>query len=894
MSMDRRETARMLTSYSRRALETWAKARGLDPQRFRGPQLQGELARVLLAPASLKTALAGATTDEQTILARLKLEGGVLLAEELKAQLLIDGVKEPDAAFTALMSRGLIFFDRSFDGYGRWELWGGTQQPFSPSLWLPDEVAELVTIPDDLGHRPLESAAAPPQIREAAYATLRRDIYLLLQALRENPIKLLKSGDVSKRDSERLLKILPTTGAGENDPTAKARAGGAWFSFLWLLIQRAGLVAEEPGKMTASEAGLQFLGQSEAQQAHLLLRAWVNLLEWDEFRRVPSLAFEAAGFGDFPSPPQLVMARAALMELLMRQRPYPGWYSITSLLASMYRFRVAFLIPRSDMMTFFPWQVNRTRGERHYRGFHARGSSPPRHFHKDKDWELVEGAYLRTLLEEPLLWLGIIRLGYAGDQLVSFELTERGAAAVGLIEMPAPASSPSPREVAEGRGEGRALVVQPNFEVVVYPEIGGVPLLVELDRFAERVRMDRAALYRLTRADLCRGLQGGLTLAEITRTLELHNAGPLPQNVAYTLAEWEQLYQRIHVQRRVSLIEAADDAELRALRRLPELAKAREIAPRVLLVPADVLPRNLRLKPEVIDYTAPITNAIEFETTTRLRVLPGMLTPRLRHRLLQVADPVGEPGRSSKTASTASGPSPSAVDGEGWPKAGVRHQRDTSQFELSREKVVQAARWWPWEAMLAFLTGAARKKPGADLAVTLKGWAGGLPPAALTAVTILAAPSASWLDEVMLVPEVKPLILRRLSPTLALVSEENRARLDAALAAIGVTTGADVSLGDLLSAATRAEAEAGEVLLIGPPRKRRALIEQAIAEKRRVSIAMMPYTGKLTQSKMDPVRIEGEGAGAYLVARVEGLRYEQQYALNRIQGVRMLDEPTKS
>src|SRR5439155_16247730 len=128
-----------------------------------------------------------------------------------------------------------------------------------------------------------------------------------------------------------------------------------------------------------------------------------------------------------------------------------------------------------------------------------------------------------------------------------------------------------------------------------------------------------------------------------------------------------------------------------------------------------------------------------------LKVLPGALTPRLRHRLLQIADPV-EDGMT-KSGKAAGSP--------------AQGQPDSSQYELSREKVAQAARWWRWEAVLAFLTTAAKKKPGPDLAVTLKGWAGDLAPAALTAVTILAAPSANWLDDVLLVPEVKSLILRR-------------------------------------------------------------------------------------------------------------------------------------
>ena len=64
---------------------------------------------------------------------------------------------------------------------------------------------------------------------------------------------------------------------------------------------------EKKGSMTVSEAGRQFLSQSQAQQAHTLVRAWVNMIEWDEFRRVPTLEFDNSGFGDYPSPPQLVL-----------------------------------------------------------------------------------------------------------------------------------------------------------------------------------------------------------------------------------------------------------------------------------------------------------------------------------------------------------------------------------------------------------------------------------------------------------------------------------------------------------------------------------------------------------------------------------------------------------
>src|SRR5436190_16035866 len=112
-------------------------------------------------------------------------------------------------------------------------------------------------------------------------------------------------------------------------------------------------------------------------------------------------------------------------------------------------------MPLSYVMTYQPWGARGGKEDRRYRGFHERGRAPWRYFDKDKDWNEVEGAFLRTVLEEPLLWLGIVRLGYANGALVSFELTERGAAAVGLIE---PAAAPRREALKEGQTAQRALV----------------------------------------------------------------------------------------------------------------------------------------------------------------------------------------------------------------------------------------------------------------------------------------------------------------------------------------------------------------------------------------------------------------------------------------------------
>lgn len=850
-----RDVVRMLKAYSRRAVETWARARGIDPDRFPGAGLLEELAETLLTSAALRAAIAEISPDEQIALARTKQSKGQIWAEELKAQLLADGVAEPDAVLSQVMARGLLFYDRMIEGYGgKADLWGaGTPVQF-PHLWLPHEVSELVTIPRDLGRLPLvRETAPPPRVQEPSFGILQRDLYLILQEVHANPIKLLKSGAVGKRDSQRLLQILPAAAGEESDPTAKARAQGTWFEFLWLLVQRAGLTQAEESRLVLSDEGRRFLRLPESEQVRRLLTGWAHLPEWNEFLRVPTLTFDGA-FGDMPAPYQVVGARGTLLELLQRERPYPDWHTFPSLLASVQRYRVGFLIPQRTRVNYYPWQRGKKDEGTPYVGIYLKGVSPRRLLDKQRDWELVEGGFLRTVFEESLLWLGVVRLGYDGDRLTAFQLTERGAAALGLIETPAAEAAPvTPTE--------RTLVVQPNFEVVAYMEMTGVSLLVELDRFAERVRLDRAALYRLTRASLYRGLQDGLTLDEVLRILETRNGGPLPQNVAYSLAEWERLYQRIHVQRAVTLVEAGDDEELQALRALPELADAREVAPGILAVPSGVDLRAFRRKLQVFDYTAPIANALQFESATRFRALPGTLSPRLRHRLLQLAE--AEAGSDDR-------------------------------FTLSREKVGALARSWGWEAIHAFLAGAAREQPGPELAVTLKGWTGALARGTLAPATVLAAPDAAWLDELLRVPHLEKLIVRRLAPRLALVAEENRARLEEALAEMGIPS----ATGDgaaALTTAGKSDDEEGDLLLIGPPRKRRALIEQAIAMRRRLVIATMAWSGgKLDVVRVDPLRLEGEGAAATLYARIEGYRHEQYYPLNRIQGVRMLEEPIRS
>ena len=96
------------------------------------------------------------------------------------------------------------------------------------------------------------------------------------------------------------------------------------------------------------------------------------------------------------------------------------------------------------------------------------------------------------------------------------------------------------------------LVVQPNFEVIALAPVSEA-LLLHLDRFAERMRLEHIAQYRLTKASVTNAIQSGLQAETIQQILEQAAGGSIPQNVQYSLIEWERQARRIELWRGVTL-----------------------------------------------------------------------------------------------------------------------------------------------------------------------------------------------------------------------------------------------------------------------------------------------------------------------------------------------------
>lgn len=135
-------------------------------------------------------------------------------------------------------------------------------------------------------------------------------------------------------------------------------------------------------------------------------------------------------------------------------------------------------------------------------------------------------ASLRDWIVRRLHLLGLVDLGFRDGALAGIALSIKGAALLGEL----------PSLVAAGATS--TLVVNPDFELLLFPGADGEEAVHYLDRFARRTVSDRVYHFRLGEEELRRGLQSGLELAEVLAWLEERARAPLPRNVLWTMKEW--------------------------------------------------------------------------------------------------------------------------------------------------------------------------------------------------------------------------------------------------------------------------------------------------------------------------------------------------------------------
>ena len=546
------------------------------------PDLE-DLAQRLFHEPSLREALRGLSQPQWAILRELARCGGQAPNFDLRAYLIAAGLipgsgRAPDAqtslydlALGRLVGLGLVFWGR-MDMPGAREYASGAHEGL---LVVPPSVLALLAEPD-LGEP--ETSPVPWQTHAPHFGsaeTFQRDLYLYWNAVREQSagLALLANGQLPKaalRPLNAALTIKTELEGLKSEPEAGR------LSFLRLLAQALGLLEIRDETLQAVKASA-FFASSLAERTRRSFTAWLDGAFWNELLHLPGVTLHP--LPPSTAHPDVLRARRAALALLGEEAA-GSWVSRGALL-TLARLRQPHLLfsargrGQADRYTAAgnPFGVDfRLRG----------GWLSPR-----ESWLRVEGAFLAAMLEGPLFWLGAIDLDEAASgEPIAYHLSPVGRALLGQEDWPTALT-----ETEYGR-----VVIQPNFEALALPPVRE-SLLSFFDQLAERQSLDQVALYRLTRERWLSVLQQGQSAAQLIERLEGLAQTPLPQNLRYSLLEWERQAQRVRLHRGVALLEVQDVALLDAW--LADAAIAplilRRLAPKAALIDRQRLPLLYRL-----------------------------------------------------------------------------------------------------------------------------------------------------------------------------------------------------------------------------------------------------------------------------------------------------------
>ncbi len=188
-------------------------------------------------------------------------------------------------------------------------------------------------------------------------------------------------------------------------------------------------------------------------------------------------------------------------------------------------------------------------------------------------------AGMAEAAREPLLralnYAGLLDVGRCGDRTV-VRVAPLARVLLGEAEPPEP---------------GRLLIVNPDFEVVLFPEPGHLVLLHRLAAFCDRQKNEVTLHLRLSRQSVQRAVLRGLDAETIVATLRRHGRVPLSQNIEYSIRTWAASIHPAEIETLHVLVLPSSEL-LEAALRLPELAPlvARRLSPTALALSVAHLP----------------------------------------------------------------------------------------------------------------------------------------------------------------------------------------------------------------------------------------------------------------------------------------------------------------
>jgi hypothetical protein len=429
--------------------------------------------------------------------------------------------------------------------------------------FIPEDIRVHLPPPPSTAPWKPQNIAAPDRILEGSARTFQRDLYFYWSFARSNPIQLTAKGLVLKRhltalNDTMLVREAIGTGQAENDFPRMI--------FIRSLLAGLKVLNILPNRIDA-QPDPNFFSQKPIDRIKDCFNQYVNGKIYNELLTCPNAIPESAGEPRSTTPEPVIKARK---EVLKCMRTVVNWVRIDQLIHHIRQDHYEFLFKR-----FYRGEEHRTYYSYGYATHPYTPYTNPLHWDfsgitSDSDgWEKVESYFIRTIILQPLAWMGLVDLGFSRPNLTQpdmFCLTPVGAWLL---------AGGSPPEINLSGGR---VILQPNFQITAFDPISD-DVLLNLERFAERISAERAVELRLTQSSVYQGQMEGWDNLRIQDYLEQVTGVAVPENIKRTLKDWQLQHERITVYPRVSLLHAARSEDLDQLLEFQQIKNLLDIRP---------------------------------------------------------------------------------------------------------------------------------------------------------------------------------------------------------------------------------------------------------------------------------------------------------------------------
>ena len=513
---------------------------GLSSRRFLAeswglePESEGEAvaARINESDAVIGR-LKNLSKRQRVALSQVAASGGRMRGENLRRDLLLRGFGDQGDTLKSLVESSMLI-PLPNPGESELDIEGLLEQEnfLQRDLAVPVPLIERLSgEAESLGPEALGQWSGDIETQlEGDIDSLELNLAHLASMLQQEPLRLNKSGTPNRRSLARFARgITMHGGVGEaaDELDLKDALQLDYLTFLLAMCVEFGFVELDGQTMVGRYEAVEdyFCADTDKRNRSLVncfqgMKHW-NEVESHELGRGQSRSDAEEHFSYFEATGEpLIGARGYVLSVLRRSR-MGQWTPLSAIID---------LCAHLDR-SYLPRALSKT--------------EPP----------IEPRTYIEAVLRRALMWMGLIEIGESEDGVEMIRATDRGIDVLGI--------DADRDEDDSGKSADECLVVQPNFEVMLFLDPAPLKVVYRLYQIGRRDKLtDRVANFRLTAESVQRGFGLGLDAQAVVDVLNQYSHAPVPDTVAFQLEDWERVHQKLQLYANGLLVRHPDPDQL--------------------------------------------------------------------------------------------------------------------------------------------------------------------------------------------------------------------------------------------------------------------------------------------------------------------------------------------